>query len=70
MTTEDRAMSNEAGEHGEAKQPQAGVAVAPRRPYVAPRLTRLGAVRDLTFGSLGSRGEDAVHKNSRLPPHH
>lgn len=38
--------------------PQAPKKAAPKKPYVAPKLVRLGSVRDLTFGtSKGTKGD-------------
>ncbi len=63
-------MANEAREQNQSVNPETAEASAAcvdaargsRRPYAAPRLTRLGAVRDLTFGAAGSPVEDLTHR--------
>jgi hypothetical protein len=58
-------MANEAGAQGQGKNSDTAEAnsaegratIPARRAYTAPRLTRLGEVRDLTFGSVGSNTE-------------
>ncbi len=69
-------MPNEAGEQSQGKSPETaggdlrGDALATRRPYVTPKLTRLGAVRDLTFGFTGSQTESQTGKMGKAPPRH
>jgi hypothetical protein len=66
-------MANEAAGHGRDDAPQTkgelslgSRSVPPaRRVYAAPRLTRLGEVRDLTFGTTGSTVESS---SQRFPP--
>ena len=73
-------MPNEAGEQSQGKTPETaggelsavrGDAGAARRPYVTPKLTKLGEVRDLTFGAAGSDTETSVKRlgGSKRPPH-
>ena len=75
-------MANEAGAQGQGKNADttealhfrsgARVTIPARRAYAAPRLTRLGEVRDLTFGSLGSSQEHPAQSfpASRKGPTH
>ncbi len=71
-------MANEAGKQGQGQSPATTEALSPepraelpaRRAYTSPRLTRLGEVRDLTFGAAGSNTETAVKRLTpgRAPP--
>jgi hypothetical protein len=72
-------MPNEAGEQNQGKTPETaggdlsavrGDAGAARRPYVTPKLTKLGEVRDLTFGFGGSALEAQTGRHDKAPPRH
>lgn len=56
-------MANDDTAHPPSEQSARASTAAPaghsRRPYGAPTLTRLGAVRDLTFASKGSAARDS-----------
>lgn len=41
---------------------------SPKRPYEAPRLTRLGSVRDLTFGASGHMPDMFGHQHGHHHP--
>jgi hypothetical protein len=74
-------MPNEAGEQNQGKTPETTTEAdlpgpregfPARRPYVTPKLTRLGAVRDLTFGAVGTVTESLTPRLTpgKAPPRH
>jgi len=69
--SEHRAAEAATAESGDSEPGTKNATV--RRPYTAPRLQRIGEVRDLTFGSSGTPNETQFPSRptgpGRAPPH-
>jgi hypothetical protein len=58
-----RDRANLTGPDVSGGSPSATVERAPRRSYVSPKLVKIGLLRDLTYGSLGTPAETSTFKN-------
>lgn len=60
IMSSDSSRSQAGAEEGEVSGAE-GESSSPKRPYVAPALSRLGTIRELTRGAGKNRLADGVH---------